>query len=48
MTMPPLTPLSSSIAFGGARIDRADHVRADPGAIEALRAGGAACCGWTG
>ena len=40
MTMPPLTPLSSSIAFGGARIDRADHVRADPGAIEALRAGG--------
>jgi NAD+ diphosphatase len=35
-----LTPALPAIAFAGARIDRADHVRSDPAALEALRAAG--------
>jgi len=33
-------PALPPIAFAGARIDRADHVRAHPDALEALRARG--------
>lgn len=35
--LPPAVP---TIAFAGARIDRADHIRSDPAALEALRAQG--------
>lgn len=40
MTMPHSVAALAPIAFAGARIDRADHIRSDVAAIEALRANG--------